>query len=69
MTIALDYKNNRLKKSLSNVVLFVDEKFNISSLKKHISSSEFAFISDLIKVKDFKKKIISFDYSSKKKII
>merc|ERR1712196_670163 len=42
---------------------------NISSLKKHISVSEYAFISDLIKTKDIKKKIIYFDISSKKKII
>ena len=57
------------KRNLSNIVFFVDEKFNILSLKKHISSSEYLFISDLLKTKDLKKEILNFDISSKKKII
>ena len=58
MTVQIIYKNKTPKKSPYNLVLFVDEKFNISSLKKHISSSEFALISDLIKTRDEKKKIV-----------
>ena len=69
MTVQIIYKNKIPKKSPYNLVLFVDEKFNISSLKKHISSSEFALISDLIKTRDEKKKIVAFEISSKKKII
>ncbi len=69
MTISINYKNTVFKKNLSNLVLFVDEKFNISSLKKHISSSEYSYISDLLKITDLKKKIVTFDLSSKKKII
>ena len=44
-----------LKKVSSNLILFVDDKFNISGLKKHILSSEFLYISDLLKNSDFKK--------------
>ncbi len=69
MSIAINYKNITSKIKPSNIVLFVDEKFNVSSLKKHISGSDYAFIADLVKKRDEKKKIISFDISSKKKII
>ena len=37
MAVQINYKNNASKKVSSNLVLFVDEKFNINSLKKHIS--------------------------------
>ncbi len=69
MSIKIVYKKNLSKKNFSNEVLFIDEKFNISSLKKHILSSEYSYISDLIKSSDLQKKILTFDYSSKKKII
>ena len=61
MSIAINYKNTSKKINSSNIVLFVDEKFNIYSLKKYILSSEFSFISDLLKTKDLSKKIINFD--------
>jgi leucyl aminopeptidase len=38
-------------------------------LKKHVIASEYSFITDLIKSKDTKKNILSFDINSKKKII
>jgi len=69
MTVQINYKNSSSKKNSSNLVLFVDEKFNINGLKKHILSSDYNYISDLIKKRDEKKKIIAFDISSKKKII
>ncbi len=69
MTISINYKNSLANKNSSNLVLFVDEKFNTSQIKKHISSSEFSFISDLIKIKNSKKRIVSFEISSKRKII
>ena len=69
MTIQINYKNSFSKQNSSNLVLFVDEKFNILSLKKHINSSEFPFISELLKGKDLNEKIISFDLTSKRKII
>tara|TARA_B100001540_G_C15775663_1_gene628540 strand:- start:111 stop:1565 length:1455 start_codon:yes stop_codon:yes gene_type:complete len=69
MTVQINYKNIGSKNVKGNLVLFVDEKFSISSLKKHVSSSEYSFISDLLKTKDLKKKIITFDLNSEKKII
>ena len=69
MSVIINYKTNLAKKNLSNLIFFTDEKFNINSLKKHISSTEYSFIFDLIKSKDPNKKIISFDINSKRKII
>ena len=68
MTVTINYKKKSKKKS-SNLVLFVDENFNISNLKKYLSSSEYSFISDLLTTTDKKKEIVSYDISSKKKII
>ena len=56
MSVQITYKNVSAKKNLSNLVLFVDEKFNISILKNNISKSEYSYIADLIKTKDLKKK-------------
>ena len=56
MSVRINYKNSLNKKNGHNLVLFVDEKFNISKLKKHISSSEYSFIEDLSKSIDLKKK-------------
>ncbi len=69
MSVKINYKSSLSKKNSDNVVLFVDEKFNLSGLKRHISNREFEYISDLLRTNDRKKKIISFDISSKKKII
>jgi leucyl aminopeptidase len=49
-------------------VLFGDEKFNIDSLKKHISNDEFLYISDLLKTNDLKKDLLFFEINSKKTI-
>ena len=56
MTVQINYKSSSLKKKSNNLVLFVDEKFNISSLKKLISGSEYSFVNDLLKISDKKKK-------------
>ena len=69
MSISINYKKNRITKNPSNIVLFVDEKFNTSGLKKFLKNSEYAFISDLLKTKNLKQKILTFDINSKKKII
>ena len=68
MTKAINYKKNISKAIPSNYIYFVDENFNILSLKKHILRTEYLFISDLLKSKDSKKQILIFDISSKKKI-
>ena len=67
MSIAINYKNITNKIKPSNVVLFVDEKFNLSSLKKYILNSEYLYISDLLRVGKNKDKIATFEISSKKK--
>ena len=69
MNIKINFKNRVFDKSSGNLILFADEKFNISSLKKHISSSEYIYIFDILKTKDIKKKVIIFEINSKKKII
>ena len=69
MNIRINFKNQVFNKSSGNLILFVDEKFNISSLKNHISSSEYTYIFDLLKTRDLKKKIITFEINSRKKII
>ncbi|MDC0586014.1 leucyl aminopeptidase [Candidatus Pelagibacter sp.] len=69
MTVQINYINSGLTKTLRNLVLFVDEKFNISGLKKYISTNEFLYISDLLKTSDLKKELIVFEVNSKKKII
>jgi leucyl aminopeptidase len=68
MTIQINYKKNISIKASSNLILFVDEKFNIGRLKKYISTNEFSYISDLLKNSDLKKDLLFFDVNSKKTI-
>ena len=68
MSIKITFKNNASEKSPTNLVLFVDEKFNISGLKKHISNTEFSYIFDLLKTSDLKKDLLFFEINSKKTI-
>jgi len=65
MSIQINYKNSSLKKSSTNLVLFVEKNFNISSLKKHISNTEFTYINDLLKTSDLKKNLLVFEVNSK----
>ena len=69
MTVQINYKNTGLKSKINNLVLFVDDKFNVSGLKKFISNSEFDYITDLLKSSDLDKKILIFKINSKKSII
>jgi len=68
MSIKINYLNKLTSKSLANLVLFVDQSFNISGLKKIISNTEFSYISDLLKNSDLKKDLLFFEINSKKKI-
>jgi len=68
MTIQINYKNNNLKKLSNNLVLFVEENFNIKGLKKLISNEEFSYINDLLKNSNLKKNLLFFEVNSKKKI-
>ena len=68
MTIQINYKQRSSIKGSSNLILFVDEKFNIGGLKKYISTNEFSYISDLLKISDLKKDFLFFYINSKKTI-
>ena len=68
MSIAITYSTKFVNKTSSNLVLFVDEKFNIIQLKKNISISDYSYISDLLKNNDLKKDILVFNINSKKTI-
>ena len=69
MTVKINYNQKSLGKNSSNIVLFSNEKFNISRVKKNLSNSEFFYINDLLKTSDLKKNILVFEVNSKKKII
>jgi leucyl aminopeptidase len=69
MSIKINYSNKVTSKSVGNLVLFADEKFSISGLKKYLSSSEFSYINDLLKTSDLKKNMFVFEVNSKKKIV
>ena len=69
MSIQINYKNGSLKKSSNNLILFVDEKFNINQIKRYISSHEYSYINDLLKTSDLTKKILVFELNSKRRII
>ena len=60
MNIKIIFKSQVSAKSNENLILFVDEKFNINGLKKHIPNSEYSYISDLLKKNDNKKKNCDF---------
>ena len=68
MTIRIIYKKKEANIALKNVVLFVNDKFDIHHLRKHVTSNEFKYISDLIKNEDTKRKFLVFRISSKKTI-
>ena len=67
MSIKINYLKKFNSKSLTNLVLFTDEKFNTSNLKKQLSSSDFSYINDLLKTSDLKKNMFVFGVNSKKK--
>ena len=68
MSIKINYSKNTNKTS-SNVVIFVNEKFNLGPIKKFLSKFEISYISDLLKTSDLKKNLFVFEVNSKKKII
>ena len=68
MSIQINYKISSLKKPATNIVFFVDENFNTSTLKKLVSNAEFSYINDLLKNSDLKKNLLFFDVNSKKTI-
>ena len=69
MSLEIHYKKSVFNKNSLNSILFVEEKFNIKTLKKHMLSTEYSFINDILKTKDLEKEIISIDLSSKRKVV
>ena len=69
MSIKINYSNKKPNNTSSNIVLFTNDKYNIGSLKKFLSNTEFAYIDDLLKTSDKKKKLLVFEVNSKKKIV
>ena len=69
MTIKINYKNIISKKPQKNLVLFTDDNFTIKPLRKFISSVEYTYIFDLLKISNLKKRILVFELNSKRKII
>ena len=67
MTVKINYANKLVSKFSSNLVLFTNDKFNISSLKQYLAQNEFSYISELLKTSDLKKKLLVFELNSKKK--
>ncbi len=67
MSIKLNYLKKMGSKT-SNLVLFCDEKYSTSGLKKYLSNPEFTYINDLLKTVDQKKNLFIFEVNSKKKI-
>ena len=69
MSIQIIHTSSSSNKTSNNLILFVDEKFNIGTLKKYISTSEFSYIQELLKTSDISKNLFIFELNSKRKII
>ena len=69
MSIKINYLKKLVNKQTSNLVLFTNDKFQIKSLNRFLSNSEFSYIQDLLKTADLKKKLFIFELNSKKKIV
>ena len=69
MSVKIYYSQKITNTKSSNLVLFSDDKFNLNSLKKFLSNSEYSYIQDLLKTNDLKKNLFVFELNSKKKIV
>ena len=69
MPLKINFSKKTISKSSSNLVLFSNDKFSTSSLKKNLSNSEFLYINDLLKNSDLKKNLLVFEVNSKKKVV
>ena len=69
MTLKISYSKKVDFKNTRNLVLFCNEKLNLTNLKIFLSIPEYNFIYDLLKTIDTKKKFFDFAINSKKNII
>ena len=60
MSVKITYSKQAISKSSNNLVLFCKDKFNINGLKKYLTTSEYSFVSDLLKSNDLKKNLVVF---------
>ena len=67
MSIQINHLKKKISFSEKNIVLFSNDKFQISNLKNHLSNPEFHYINDILKTSDLKKNILVFELNSKKK--
>ena len=67
MSVQINYKTINSINTASNLVIFVDENFNISGYSKYIHKDEFSYISELLKTRDLKRDVLNFYINSKKK--
>ena len=68
MSLKINYLKTKIRPS-SNLILFTDEKFRITKLKKYLTNNEFSFVSDLLKSSDLKKSLLVFELNSKKNLV
>ena len=66
MSVKINYKKT-VSSNSANTVLFSNEKFNIKLIRKFFSTTEYSYVSDILKTSDLKKNIFIFELSSKKK--
>ena len=68
MSVKINYIKNTVKK-LQLTQYCSARGFNIKNLKNFLNLSEYNYISDLLKTNDLKKNLLTFEISSKKKIV
>ena len=61
MTVQINYKNSASKITSGNLILFVNDKYEIEGFEKYISKSEQLYMSDLLKISDLKKRKVVED--------
>ena len=69
MSVKIIYSKKKGSILSSNVVLFVNDKFNTNNVSKYLSDKEYAYINELLKTSDLKKNIFVYEVNSKRKII
>lgn len=69
MSIKINYSNYSKDKTANAYTLFTKENFNTKYIVTFFSNSEITYIQNILKKRDLKKKILSFDLNSKTKII
>ena len=69
MSIKINYSNYSKDKTANAYTLFTKENFNTKYIVTFFSNSEITYIQNILKKRDLKKNILSFDLNSKTKII